>query len=150
MLAACDDWLPRARTVQAILITVLEGPKIEAEETDEVRVRVATRGGMIAPAVTLYPDDDAASYVADALTAGTTVFKVHLVVGGYDPWHPSLREVWAQIERAGVSVVIHAGAYPDPTPWTGARGRSRGYESVRPWRHHPYRRVGARVLMTPT
>lgn len=77
-----------------------------------------------AQSATFYPDDDAASYVAQALEHGAEVFKVHLVVGNYDPWHVNLRDVWCQLEDAQVPVVIHAGAFPTATPWTGA-GRLR-------------------------
>ncbi|MDH3500550.1 MAG: amidohydrolase family protein [Acidimicrobiia bacterium] len=77
-----------------------------------------------AHSATFYPEDGAGAYVEEALTAGAAVFKVHLVVGNFDPWHERLRPVWAQIEAAQVPVVIHAGEFPNPTRWTGA-GRLR-------------------------
>ena len=69
---------------------------------------------------TFFPDADASDYVAEALAAGAGIFKLHLVVGNFDPWHEYLRPVWSQIETAGVPIVIHAGEFPYPTPWTGA------------------------------
>lgn len=70
---------------------------------------------------TFYPEAGVAEYVAKAIEDGARVFKVHLVVGDYDPWDPLLHDVWALIERARLPVVVHAGSYPEPTRWSGAR-----------------------------
>lgn len=93
-----------------------------AEWLNEWTLAFAERTPACVPSATFYPEPSASTYVAAAINRGVGVFKVHLVVGAFDPWHPDLRDVWDQIERAGVSVVIHAGAYPTPTPWTGAGG----------------------------
>lgn len=68
---------------------------------------------------TFYPEEPAASYVGDAIAAGTQVFKVHIQVGAYEPNDPLLDEVWGQIEDAGVPVVIHCGSGPAPGQFTG-------------------------------
>lgn len=74
-----------------------------------------------AQSATFYPEAGADAYVATAIETGARVFKVHLVVGNFDPWHEHLRSVWAQIEAAHLPVVIHVGEFPNPTAWTGAR-----------------------------
>lgn len=68
---------------------------------------------------TFYPEPEAAGYVADAIAAGTEVFKAHVQVGNYDPNDPLLDEVWALIEDAAVPVVIHCGSGPVPGDFTG-------------------------------
>lgn len=69
---------------------------------------------------TFYPEPGAADYTRRALESGTKVFKSHVQVGSYDPTDPLLDPVWAQIEEAGVPVVIHCGSGPVPGPHTGA------------------------------
>jgi uncharacterized protein len=68
---------------------------------------------------TFYPEPDAARYVADAIDAGTRVFKAHLQVGDYDPNDPLLEPVWGQIGDARIPVVIHCGSGPEPGSHTG-------------------------------
>ncbi|MGW0041444.1 amidohydrolase family protein [Rhodococcus sp. NPDC003348] len=68
---------------------------------------------------TFYPEPSAPGYVADALAAGTRVFKSHIQVGDYDPNDPLLDEVWGQIQDAGVPIVIHCGSGPAPGRFTG-------------------------------
>src|SRR2546421_4097589 len=62
---------------------------------------------------TLYPEPDARQYVAKAIAQGGACFKVHLQVGKFDPVDALLDEAWSAIERAGVPVVLHAGAVDD-------------------------------------
>ncbi|MBN3512254.1 amidohydrolase family protein [Mycolicibacterium nivoides] len=68
---------------------------------------------------TFFPEEPAAGYVADAIAAGTQVFKAHIQVGNYEPNDPLLDQVWGQIEDAGVPVVIHCGSGPAPGDFTG-------------------------------
>jgi predicted TIM-barrel fold metal-dependent hydrolase len=68
---------------------------------------------------TFYPEPGAADYVADAVRAGTRVFKAHLQVGRYDPNDPLLDEAWGVIEDTGTPVVIHCGSGPVPGEHTG-------------------------------
>lgn len=68
---------------------------------------------------TFYPEAEAADYVADAIAAGTRVFKAHLQVGDYDPNHPLLEPVWEQLASSGVPLVIHCGSGPAPGRFTG-------------------------------
>ena len=96
-----------------------------------------------AHSATFYPDGDAPEYVSAALAAGAEVFKVHLVVGNFDPWHRHLRAVWAQIEESGVPVVIHVGGFPNATPWTGA-GRISEILEAHPDLHLVIAHLGAR------
>ncbi len=68
---------------------------------------------------TFYPEDGATGYVADAIDAGTRVFKAHVQVGNYDPNDPLLDGVWGTIEDARTPVVIHCGSGPAPGDFTG-------------------------------
>ncbi len=72
-----------------------------------------------APTGTFYPEPSAAGYVAEALEAGTAVFKAHVQVGGYDPRDPLLDPVWGQLAEAGVPVVVHCGSGPMSGRFTG-------------------------------
>jgi hypothetical protein len=69
---------------------------------------------------TFFPEAEAASYVEQALAAGTRIFKAHVQVGGYDPRDPLLRPVWGLLAEAGVPVVVHCGNGPAPGRHTGA------------------------------
>lgn len=68
---------------------------------------------------TFYPEESAAVYVAQALQAGTRIFKAHIHVGDYDPRDPLLRPVWGQLAEAGVPTVIHCGSGPYAGRFTG-------------------------------
>ncbi|MGV0835182.1 amidohydrolase family protein [Mycolicibacterium thermoresistibile] len=68
---------------------------------------------------TFYPEPDAKSYVEQAITAGTRVFKVHIQVGAFEPNDRLLDDVWGLIEDAAVPVVIHCGSGPAPGEFTG-------------------------------
>lgn len=68
---------------------------------------------------TMYPEPEAGEYVGQALTAGARLFKVHLQVGRFGPDDPLLEPAWAQLEEAGVPVVMHAGSKPLPGEFTG-------------------------------
>jgi uncharacterized protein len=68
---------------------------------------------------TLYAEEEADGYVAEALEAGARVFKVHLAVGRFDPRAAVLRPVWRRLAEARVPVVVHAGSGPEPGPFTG-------------------------------
>jgi predicted TIM-barrel fold metal-dependent hydrolase len=68
---------------------------------------------------TFYPEPSAASYVREALEAGTKVFKVHVQVGDYDPRDAQLNEVWGLLAEAGTPVVVHCGSGPLPGRHTG-------------------------------
>jgi hypothetical protein len=68
---------------------------------------------------TFFPEPSAASYVRDALDAGTRVFKAHVQVGGYDPGDPLLDAVWGQLADAATPVIVHCGSGPLPGTHTG-------------------------------
>lgn len=68
---------------------------------------------------TMYPEPEAGRYVGEALDAGARLFKVHVQVGRFGPDDPLLEPAWAELERAGVPVVIHAGSKPLPGEFTG-------------------------------
>ncbi|MDP9116016.1 MAG: amidohydrolase [Actinomycetota bacterium] len=61
---------------------------------------------------TFFPEPSAATYVRQALDAGTSVFKAHIQVGGYDPRDALLTPVWGMLADAGVPVVVHCGSGP--------------------------------------
>ncbi|GIJ13042.1 amidohydrolase family protein [Micromonospora andamanensis] len=71
------------------------------------------------PSATFFPEPAAARYVAEAIDAGTRVFKVHLQVGGFAPTDPALEQVWGLLTEADVPVVVHAGHAPVGTAHTG-------------------------------
>lgn len=79
----------------------------------------ASRTPECARTATFFPEPDAADYVADAITAGTRIFKCHVQVGGFDPRDPLLDPVWGRLAEAGVPTVIHAGSGPVPGSHTG-------------------------------
>lgn len=68
---------------------------------------------------TFFPEPGAAEYVREALELGTSIFKVHVQVGDYDPRSGELDEVWGQLAEAGVPVVVHCGSGPIPGRHTG-------------------------------
>ena len=69
---------------------------------------------------TFFPEEGAATYVREAITDGTQVFKVHVQVGGYDVHDPLLDEVWMALEESGTPVILHGGDGPMPGKHTGA------------------------------
>ncbi|MFC9767778.1 amidohydrolase family protein [Rhodococcus jostii] len=68
---------------------------------------------------TFYPEESAATYVAEAVESGTRVFKSHIQVGDYSPNDPLLDPVWGVLQESGVPVVIHCGSGPAPGTYTG-------------------------------
>ena len=71
------------------------------------------------PTGTFYPEPSAPRYVAEALQAGTRIFKAHIQVGGYDPREEVLRPVWGMLADAATPVVVHCGNGPLPGAHTG-------------------------------
>ncbi|PGH41076.1 amidohydrolase [Micromonospora sp. WMMA1996] len=90
-----------------------------AESLNRWTLDFAARTPGCLPSATFFPEPDAARYVADALTAGARVFKVHVQVGGFRPTDPALDAVWGLLADAGVPVVVHAGHAPVGTAHTG-------------------------------
>ncbi|WAL39827.1 amidohydrolase family protein [Brevibacterium sp. BRM-1] len=82
----------------------------------------AARVPECALSATFYPEESAPEYVAQALAAGTRIFKVHVQVGAFDPLDERLAAVWGLVEDAQVPVVIHVGSGPRPGEFTGPRG----------------------------
>ena len=74
---------------------------------------LAARHPQVVPTFTLYPEPEAAEYVAAALEAGGRCVKVHLQVGKFDLTDPLLTEAWTALERARTPIVIHLGAVDD-------------------------------------
>ncbi|MFJ4843051.1 amidohydrolase family protein [Streptomyces sp. NPDC088746] len=68
---------------------------------------------------TFFPEEDAGTYVREAVEAGARVFKSHLQVGAYDPNDPLLEPVWGLLAEAGIPVVTHCGSGPAPGAYTG-------------------------------
>jgi len=70
---------------------------------------LAATSPAIVPSFTFYPEPDVDGYVEKALAAGGRCAKVHLQVGNFDAHDARLDGVWAELERRGVAVVLHAG-----------------------------------------
>lgn len=68
---------------------------------------------------TFFPEPAAGGYVAQALSSGARVFKIHLEVGAFDPRDPLLTACWGQLADAAVPAVVHCGSGPKPGPFTG-------------------------------
>ena len=68
---------------------------------------------------TLYPEDGVGEYVAQAVSDGAQLFKMHVQVGRFAPDDPLLDPAWSVLEEVGVPVVIHAGSAPLPGEYTG-------------------------------
>ena len=68
---------------------------------------------------TFFPEPSAATYVREALDAGTVIFKAHVQVGAYDPRDPLLDPVWGMLAESGAPVIVHCGSGPIPGPHTG-------------------------------
>lgn len=68
---------------------------------------------------TLYPEPEAAGYVAAAIEAGVEIVKVHVQVGAFDLVDPLLHDAWRLLAEARVPVLIHAGHAPVGTEHTG-------------------------------
>jgi predicted TIM-barrel fold metal-dependent hydrolase len=74
---------------------------------------------------TIYPEPEAATYVAELVEAGVEIFKVHLQVGEFHLDDPQLDPVWGILEDAGTPIMTHAGSGPVGTPFTGPDSMSR-------------------------
>lgn len=67
----------------------------------------------VVPTFTFYPEEGVDQYVADALDRGGACAKVHLQVGKFAPDDPTLVDVWSELQRRRIAVVLHAAAVPD-------------------------------------
>jgi predicted TIM-barrel fold metal-dependent hydrolase len=68
---------------------------------------------------TFYPEESASTYVADLVSDGVEVFKLHLQVGEFHLDDPLLDGVWGVLEDAAVPIVVHAGSGPVGNDFTG-------------------------------
>jgi predicted TIM-barrel fold metal-dependent hydrolase len=68
---------------------------------------------------TLFPEPEAAEYVARRIAAGTEIFKVHVQVGNFELTDPLLDPVWGLLADAGTPVVIHVNSGPVANEHTG-------------------------------
>ena len=74
---------------------------------------------------TLYPEPEAAAYVAGLVDDGVELFKVHQQVGGFHLDDPLLLPVWPVLAEAGTPVLVHAGSGPVGTEFTGPASMAR-------------------------
>jgi uncharacterized protein len=74
---------------------------------------MAAEHRQVVPTFTLYPEPEAAEYVAAALDAGGRCVKVHLQVGKFELTDPLLTESWRLLERARTPIVLHLAAVED-------------------------------------
>ena len=79
----------------------------------------ARRNPGCVPGATFFPEPEVLTYTRLALDSGARVFKVHLQVGGFDPAHPRLNQVWGLLADAEIPVVVHAGSSPISAVHTG-------------------------------
>lgn len=77
---------------------------------NEHTLAAADRHPQLLRTFTFHAEATAATYVEEALTRGGELAKVHLQVGRFHTTDPTLDEVWPQLERAGIPVLIHASA----------------------------------------
>jgi uncharacterized protein len=77
---------------------------------NEHTLAAADEHDAIVPTFTFHAEDEAATYVADAIARGGRIAKVHLQVGRFHTTDPSLDEVWPQLAAAGIPALIHASA----------------------------------------
>ncbi len=68
---------------------------------------------------TFYPEPEAPAYVADLVSNGVEVFKIHVQVGEFHLDDRALDAVWGTLEDAGTPIVVHAGSGPVGNEFTG-------------------------------
>lgn len=91
---------------------------------NEHTLSLAASEPQVVPTFTLYPEEGVDEYVASALARGGRCVKVHLQVGKFDANDPRLDEVWRELERRRLPIVVHAAAVPDGSGgerWCGPR-----------------------------
>jgi predicted TIM-barrel fold metal-dependent hydrolase len=74
---------------------------------------------------TFFPEEGVASYVAELVSAGVEIFKLHLQVGEFHLDDPLLDGVWGLLEDADVPVLVHAGSGPVGNDYTGPESMDR-------------------------
>ena len=84
---------------------------------------------------TFYPEPGVGEYVAELVSAGVDVFKLHTQVGEFRLDDSLLEDAWALIEAAGTPIVVHVGSGPIGNEFTGPDHLRRLL------RHHPHLRV---------
>lgn len=106
------DLLPRLGIVRHTTLAYAHRPGVAAWLNHHT-LALAARHPQVVGSFTLYPEPEADEYVARALAGGGRCVKVHLQVGKFDPTDPRLGAAWAQVEAAGIPVIIHAAAVED-------------------------------------
>lgn len=81
-----------------------------AEDLNAFTLDQAAEDARLVPTFTFHPEEGVADYVARAIERGGQVAKVHLQVGRFDATDPRLDDVWPQLARHRIPVVMHAGA----------------------------------------
>jgi predicted TIM-barrel fold metal-dependent hydrolase len=104
--------LPRIGVRRHTALAYAHRPGV-AQWLNQYTLGLAARHPQVVPTFTFYPEPEAGRYVAEAIAAGGACVKVHLQVGKFDALHPQLTEAWSAVERAGIPVVLHAGAVAD-------------------------------------
>ena len=74
---------------------------------------------------TFFPEEGAASYVAELVEQGVELFKLHLQVGEFHLDDPLLDDVWGLLEDGGVPILVHAGSMPVGNDFTGPESLQR-------------------------
>lgn len=104
--------LPKLGIIRHTALAYAHRPGVAAW-LNEHTLAIAAQHPQIVPTFTLYPEPEAAEYVAAALDAGGRCVKIHLQVGKFDLTDPLLTESWQLLERARTPIVLHLAAVED-------------------------------------
>ena len=74
---------------------------------------------------TFYPEEGVAAYVAELVSEGIELFKLHLQVGEFHLDDPLLDDVWGLLSETQVPIVVHAGSGPVGNDFTGPESMQR-------------------------
>lgn len=77
---------------------------------------------------TLYPEPEAAAYIADLVARGVEMIKVHVQVGEFHLDDPLLDGAWEVLEAAGTPIMVHSGSGPVGNDFTGPASMERVLE----------------------
>ena len=74
---------------------------------------------------TFYPEEGVTAYVAELVSEGIELFKLHLQVGEFHLDDPLLDDVWGLLSETQVPIVVHAGSGPVGNDFTGPESMQR-------------------------
>ena len=74
---------------------------------------------------TFFPEPEAPAYVAELVSSGIAMFKLHSQVGSFHVDDPLLDDVWGVLADSRTPVMAHVGSGPVGTPYTGPDATAR-------------------------